>query len=135
MRHLLLLSVLLIGPTLRLSAQFQVSGTVMIEGPVSGIEVSVKGTNIKTVTDSLGNFKINATNDTASLLFTHDTYLPLTVPINHQSTLQVSMAYDDVAFNKKENEYITVDFKINKILVWVLCLLIIGFVIYKIVRR
>ena len=68
-----------------------VSGTVYDNsGPLPGVSVIVKGTNVGTATDFDGNYTINAPSD-AILLFSYVGFNNQEVPVNGQSVINVTL--------------------------------------------
>ena len=70
-----------------------VSGTVTDQQNskgISGVSVSVKGTNTATITDNNGGYRINASS-TGTLVFSSVGYSTLEIPINGRTTVDVSM--------------------------------------------
>jgi len=80
-------------------AQQKITGTVKdSSGPFPGASVSVKGTSRATQTDANGNFTITAQlNET--LVFTAVGYKRTEVPINNQSSLNITLIEDANALN------------------------------------
>jgi TonB-linked SusC/RagA family outer membrane protein len=71
-----------------------VSGTVMdasTNGPLSGVNILVKGTSTGTATDSLGHYSVNVPSLRDSLRFSFIGYQTLTVPINGRTTINITM--------------------------------------------
>lgn len=69
-----------------------VTGTVVDEDnkPVSGATVSVKGSNKATITNTSGNFSINASGKDI-LVFSFIGYVKLELPLNNKSTVSVKL--------------------------------------------
>ena len=59
--------------------------------PLSGVSITVKGSNISTSTDARGNFSLNLPNGNATLELTHVGFLSKEVPVNNQLQLDVSL--------------------------------------------
>jgi len=72
-------------------AQNTVSGTVSDKlGTLSGVNITVKGTNAGTITDGNGNFSI-AASPNATLLISFLGYLPQEISVNGQKTIDVKL--------------------------------------------
>lgn len=77
------------------AVQMQISGTVMDEqGPLPGATVLVKGTSNGVQTDFDGNYTIDVADANATLVFSYVGYSTQEVPINGQSTVNVTLAAD-----------------------------------------
>src|SRR5688572_2694709 len=70
-----------------------VSGTVSDDAgrKLPDVSVSVKGSTIGTLTDSLGRFRINASSD-ATLVFSHVGFSVMEVPVSGRSSFEVTLA-------------------------------------------
>ena len=70
-----------------------VSGTVTTAAgaPLPGVTVRVQGTDIRTVTDANGNYRLTAPSD-ATLTFAHVGDKPLSIAVNGRRTLDVAMS-------------------------------------------
>lgn len=91
------LLVLLLSPTNLLMAQAEqtISGTVTDEEtqtPLPGANVLVPGTTVGTVTDIDGNYSLSVPDDATTLVFSLVGYATREVPINGQSSVNVSLA-------------------------------------------
>ncbi|MFS4493435.1 SusC/RagA family TonB-linked outer membrane protein [Maribacter sp. 2308TA10-17] len=76
-------------------AQLMVTGTVSdANGPLPGASVVVKGTTNGTQTDFEGNFTLNAISNDAIILFSYIGYSTKEIPLNGQSTINVSLEED-----------------------------------------
>lgn len=62
------------------------------ENILSGVEVRIKGTEIKTATDAQGNFTIAVSGRQAVLVFNHADYKTKEITIGNQPTVHVSLA-------------------------------------------
>ncbi|MFC7526075.1 SusC/RagA family TonB-linked outer membrane protein [Parapedobacter sp. GCM10030251] len=75
--------------------QSAVSGTVIGSGePLTGVSVSVKGTNISTVTDQNGRFQIENVAQGATLLFTYVGYMAQEVRVGSTTVIDVTLQED-----------------------------------------
>ena len=74
----------------------EISGTVTDEHGegLPGVNVLVKDTNLGTVTDAVGNYKLAVPEDATTLVFTYVGYLTEEVEINDQSIISISMTAD-----------------------------------------
>ena len=71
-----------------------ITGTVSdATGPLPGANVLVKGTTNGTQTDFDGNYTITAESD-ATLVFSYIGYKSVTIPVNGQTTIDVSLEED-----------------------------------------
>ncbi len=70
-----------------------VTGTVKNETnqPLSGVTVTVKGTNIGTSTDNQGKFSLLLSDDKGSLLFSYIGYATQEIPVKNQTTINVQL--------------------------------------------
>ena len=59
-----------------------------------GVNVLVKGTSIGTITDVEGNYRLSAPDDATTLVFSFVGYLAKEVPINGQTTIDVTLESD-----------------------------------------
>ena len=73
-----------------------ISGTVTDEGgtPLPGVNVVEKGTNNGTSTDFDGNYSINVSGSTATLVFSSLGFTTAEMPVGGQSTVNVSLVED-----------------------------------------
>ncbi len=74
-----------------------VTGTVTVapdQSTVPGVNVVVKGTTQGTVTDIDGKYSVSITNPDDTLTFTYVGYVTQNIPVNGQSTLDVTLAED-----------------------------------------
>ncbi|KAA2218657.1 MULTISPECIES: SusC/RagA family TonB-linked outer membrane protein [Maribacter] len=72
-----------------------VTGTVSDPmGPLPGASVLIKGTTTGTQTDFDGNYTLNNVNDNATLVFSYIGFKTVEVPVNGQSTIDVTMEED-----------------------------------------
>ncbi|MBL0744115.1 TonB-dependent receptor [Chryseolinea sp. Jin1] len=78
------------------SPDFAVKGTVTDEAgsPLPGVNVLVKGTSIGTVTDSNGNFSLNAPDENAILVFSFIGYSSKEIAVSSQSLINTSLSPD-----------------------------------------
>ena len=89
-----------LSPTLPVAdhrVDVEVSGQVVDEEDgvgLPGVNVVAKGTTIGTVTDVEGNYRLSVPDNTTTLVFSSVGYLTQEVPVNGQSTLDVSMGAD-----------------------------------------
>ncbi len=84
-------------PLTGFSQALTVTGTVTVEPdqePVPGVNVLVKGTTQGTVTDIDGNYRISVPNENDTLVYTYVGYASQEVPVNGQSTLNVTLSED-----------------------------------------
>ena len=75
----------------------EITGTVrsLDEGtPIPGVSIFFKGTTIGTTSDQDGKFVLNAPNKDAIVVFSFIGYKTLEIPLNGQSTLEVSLESD-----------------------------------------
>lgn len=100
MRHWLLLIVLFTGSYFSAFAQRQVKGIVLDEGrkPLSGVTVSVKGSSSNSLTNSSGEYSINAQNG-AVLIFSYIGMLPQEIAVSGNSVPDVILKRDVAALN------------------------------------
>lgn len=75
------------------SSQIQVQGKVSNEKnqPMVGVDVVVKGTTNGTVTDDIGNYKLNVPNKNSVLEFTFQGYTAQTIPVNGRIQIDVRL--------------------------------------------
>jgi TonB-linked SusC/RagA family outer membrane protein len=96
--------------SLPLFAQTPLKGRVVAnEGPVSGVTVTIKGTQTSTVTDEDGKFTITAA-DRSVLVFTHINYAAQEVTINGTSDINITLA----PANGNLNEVIVIGYNAQK---------------------
>lgn len=96
--------------SLPLFAQSPVKGRVVAnEGPLSGVTVTIKGTQTSTVTDEDGKFTITAA-DRSVLVFTHINYAPQEVTINGTADINITLA----PANGNLNEVIVIGYNAQK---------------------
>lgn len=83
-------------------AALTVSGKVISDAgeALPGVSVVIKGTTTGTVTDVNGNFSLNVPNNTATLVFSFVGFQTKEVPVNNQSTLNVTLATDVQALSE-----------------------------------
>lgn len=77
--------------------QRQITGTVTsVENkqPVSGVTVTVKGTNTRAVTDAQGNFKLNVPTGATTLVFSSASFLTYELVIGSENTINAELAPD-----------------------------------------
>ncbi|MEM1320810.1 MAG: SusC/RagA family TonB-linked outer membrane protein [Bacteroidota bacterium] len=79
-----------------LSAQQLIKGQVSSEeeGPLIGVNVTIKGSSLGTTSDLDGNFEIEVANDQAVLVFSYIGYIDQEVPIAGQQNLNVTLQSD-----------------------------------------
>lgn len=90
------------GNTINNSRPFRVSGNVTAGEtglPLQGVNVLVKGTAIGSIADEKGNYRINAPNENATLVFSYIGYKSIEKNINNKATLNVSMTGDAKALS------------------------------------
>jgi TonB-linked SusC/RagA family outer membrane protein len=78
-------------------AQTTVSGKVTDAGTqdgLAGVNVIVEGTTTGTITDIEGNYQLRVTKENPTLVFSFIGYLPKKVPLNGQSTINVTLEED-----------------------------------------
>lgn len=78
-------------------AQTTISGKVTAEDtgdPLPGVNVVVKGTSTGTVTNIDGNYSLSIPEDAETLVFSSVGYISQEVPINNQSTINISLSSD-----------------------------------------
>jgi TonB-dependent starch-binding outer membrane protein SusC len=93
MKSLLLASFFILATTC--FAQIQVSGRVIDDegSPLPGVNISVKGANVGTITDANGSYQLEV-QPTALLVFSFIGYTNQEVPVNGRSTINITMATD-----------------------------------------
>ena len=95
----LLVVFLLLG--MGMNAQMTVSGTVSDQnGPIPGVNVLVQGTNNGAATDFDGNYTINNVPANGSLVFSYVGYQTKIVPVNNQTTINVTLKTDAAALDE-----------------------------------
>jgi TonB-linked SusC/RagA family outer membrane protein len=96
MRKSLRMMMLFLLLTQTLMAQMDVTGTVTDEkkNPLSGVTVSLKGTQVKTQTDPAGVFKIKTQKDKSDLIFSYVGYQSQTIAAT-SGDLSISLMLDD----------------------------------------
>lgn len=80
-----------------------VSGTVSDSGgvPLPGVNVLIEGTTVGTITDINGQYNLEVPNpQTASLFYSFIGFQHLTVPVNNQSTLNVTLQEDFIGLDE-----------------------------------
>ncbi len=78
-----------------------VSGTVSdATGPLPGVNVAVKGTNIGAVTDFDGNYSINNVPENGTLIFSFVGIVTQEVPVNGRTSVNVTLAEDAAALDE-----------------------------------
>ncbi|MEP7257857.1 MAG: SusC/RagA family TonB-linked outer membrane protein, partial [Flavitalea sp.] len=81
-----------------LSAQNRIVTGSVISGqdgqPLSGVSIAVTGTKTGTITDDSGNFSISVSGANAKLQIVHVGYLPQTISVGSNASLQISLAID-----------------------------------------
>lgn len=99
MRLLLLPAFLLIGSVA--FAQSSVSGTVSDDvGPIPGVNIVEKGTTNGAQSDFDGNYTLDNVASDATLVFSYIGYATQEIPVNGQSTINVTMQEDVQALNE-----------------------------------
>jgi TonB-dependent starch-binding outer membrane protein SusC len=93
MKSLLLASFFILATTC--FAQIQVSGRVIDDegSPLPGVNISVKGGNVGTITDANGSYQLEV-QPSAVLVFSFIGYTNQEVPVNGRSTINIIMATD-----------------------------------------
>jgi hypothetical protein len=91
-----LLLCLLILYSSELLAQTTVKGTVRDSNgaPLIGASVSVKGSQVGTITNPDGYFSLMVDNDSAVLVASYIGYLPQEVSVNHRTDIQIVLLED-----------------------------------------
>lgn len=103
MKITLLKSILLSGAFLcfGLSKAQTVSGTVTdATGPLPGASVLVKGTTTGTQTDFDGNYTLDGVDGSSTLVFSYIGYTTVEIPVNGQSTINVTLQEDAQALDE-----------------------------------
>jgi TonB-linked SusC/RagA family outer membrane protein len=96
--------------SLSLFAQTPLKGRVTAnEGPVSGVTVTVKGTQTSTVTDEAGRFSIAAA-DKSVLVFTHVNYAAQEVTVDGTADINITLA----PANSNLNEVVVIGYNSQK---------------------
>ncbi len=96
LKVLLFLVSFLMGSMAFAQNSIQVSGTVQDElGPLPGVSVAIKGTTTGTLTDLDGKFTLNVPNDKAILTFSFLGYVPQSITVGSNKTLNVTMKAED----------------------------------------
>ncbi|WP_266367562.1 SusC/RagA family TonB-linked outer membrane protein [Tellurirhabdus rosea] len=85
-----------------LGQNLTVRGKVSDDGgqPLPGVSVVVKGTTTGTVTGPEGNYQLNVPSSNATLVYSFIGYMTKEVPVNNQSTIDLSLATDMKALNE-----------------------------------
>lgn len=84
-------------------ADQEVTGRVMDETknePLPGVNVSVKGTNRGTTTDTDGRFRLSVPNGSAVLVFSYIGYTSQEVTVGSRTTLTIQLAASDQSLNE-----------------------------------
>ena len=91
-----LICMLLFTPFSLFAQRISVSGKVVDVGgqPLAGVGVIEKGTSNGVVTDGDGNYSISVSSSTATLSFSCMGFLPVDVPINGRSVINISLKED-----------------------------------------
>ncbi|GHT18014.1 SusC/RagA family TonB-linked outer membrane protein [Bacteroidia bacterium] len=92
-KWLLTLSIIFVGSIFALTnAQTRITGTVTdAEGPMIGVTVKVKGTQIATQTDIDGKYTINVPANASALVFSFVSYIDKEETINGRTTINVTL--------------------------------------------
>lgn len=94
---LLIMTAGVVIPQTGLGQELTVTGTVTVEPdlmPVPGVNVLVKGTSQGTVTDIDGNYRLSVPNEDDTLTFSYVGYASQEVPVNGQTTIDVTLSED-----------------------------------------
>ncbi len=97
---------ILLLSTIWLSAfaqQREIKGTVVSgedDSPIPGASILIKGTNVGTVSDVNGLFKLNVAGPDAILLISSVGFISTEVPVNNQSNFEVSLVPDITALQE-----------------------------------
>jgi TonB-dependent starch-binding outer membrane protein SusC len=85
-----------------LAQQVQVSGTIIDEngGAVPGVTVVEKGTSNGTNSDNDGKYTLNVSGSSATLVFSFIGYKTQEVPVNNQTSINISLAPDITALQE-----------------------------------
>ncbi len=99
-KQLIVFAIILVSNSI--SAQtVTVSGTVSeVSGPLPGVNVVVKGTDNGTSTDFDGNYVLNNVDANATLVFSFVGYITKEVPLNGQTTINVTLDGDSQALDE-----------------------------------
>lgn len=82
-------------------AAFKVQGTVSDDkGPLPGVSVRIKGSNVGAVTDANGKYTLNAPDGNAILVFSFVGYNTQEVPIGNKSVLNVTLVENQKSLNE-----------------------------------
>jgi TonB-linked SusC/RagA family outer membrane protein len=93
-----------------LFAQTPVQGRVTTaDGPLTGVTVTIKGTQTSTVTDAAGKFSITAA-DRSVLVFTHINYVAREITVNGSNDINVTLS----PTNSNLNEVIVIGYNTQK---------------------
>ena len=95
--YLAILTWAIFSPLLSQGQGLTVTGTVTVEpdqSTVPGVNVVVKGTTQGTVTDIEGNYRLSVPNENDTLVFSFVGYANKEVPLNGQTTLNVTLSED-----------------------------------------
>ena len=88
---------LLLGFQFMYAQELNVSGKVTSaqdEQPLVGVNILVQGTDQGTTTDAGGNYTVGLDNPGATLVFSYIGYATKNIPVNNQTTLNVSLEID-----------------------------------------
>ncbi|WP_333819482.1 SusC/RagA family TonB-linked outer membrane protein [Ohtaekwangia sp.] len=87
---------LILGSVPALAQSTRVSGTVKDETgePVPGVSILEKGTSNGTTTDTEGKYSLNVSGPNAVLVFSFIGYVTQEVPVNNQTTIDLSLGAD-----------------------------------------
>ncbi|WP_080239692.1 SusC/RagA family TonB-linked outer membrane protein [Spirosoma rigui] len=94
--------IVLLFCTVSAYAQSKVSGRVVDDQQqgLPGVSVVVKGTTTGSVTDGNGNYSLSAPDKNGSLVFSYIGFTTQEVPINNQSTINITLATDMKSLNE-----------------------------------
>jgi len=100
------------GPSAVVQAQKVISGTVTDSKgqPIAGAGVKFSGTDISTLTDKSGNYRISVPDDAGTLIVTSIGYISREVGITGRADISISLTEDD----KRLNEVVVVGYGVQK---------------------
>ncbi|MEZ0607569.1 SusC/RagA family TonB-linked outer membrane protein [Fibrella sp. WM1] len=101
-RSLYVLCLALLLCTTSALAQVRVTGRVIDDQQqgIPGVSVVVKGTTAGSVTDATGAYSVNVQNTKGSLVFSYIGYVTQEIPLNGQTSLNVTLATDTKSLNE-----------------------------------
>jgi TonB-linked SusC/RagA family outer membrane protein len=88
--------------TMSAFAQSRITGRVVDDqqSALPGVSVVIKGTTTGSVTDASGNYSLTAPDRTGSLVFSYIGFVTQEVPINNQSSINITLATDTKSLNE-----------------------------------